>query len=150
MTCLKIDTPVFGSLLCCADFSDRSLLAWEKAVGLARQNRAELSLLHVLFHLLPGSAKREKEHPGGGAAESAAEVKQRLKEQYISLAPDLKCRLFVRMGQPTVEILAHLEEHPVDLVVMGSEGLSGLGLTLLGSVAERVLRQSGVSCLIVR
>ena len=140
--------PLFGSLLCCADFSGRSLLAWEKAVALARQNRAGLSLLHVLFR--PSSDAPHKGKGAESAAESAAMVKQRLRDEYLSLAPDLDCEFFVRMGQPTVEILAHLEEHPADLVVMGSAGLSGLGLTLLGSVAERVLRQSKVSCLIVR
>ena len=138
------DPSQFGSLLCCADFSDRSLAAWQKAVGLARQNNAGLTLLHVVFHL--GTGKQG----GPEGAGSAADIKQRLKSDYLSLAPDLDCALFVRRGQPTVEILAHLEEHPVDLVVMGSAGLSGLGLTLLGSVAERVLRQSKVSCLIVR
>jgi nucleotide-binding universal stress UspA family protein len=33
---------------------------------------------------------------------------------------------------------------------MGSQGLSGMGLVLLGSVAERVSRRAPCTCLVVR
>ena len=41
------------------------------------------------------------------------------------------------VGEPAREILAYLEENPVDHVVVGSHGRSGLSRVLLGSVAER-------------
>jgi nucleotide-binding universal stress UspA family protein len=49
-----------------------------------------------------------------------------------------------------VEILEHIKENDNDLVVVGSEGLQGVGLYVLGSVAERISRNAPCSCLVVR
>jgi nucleotide-binding universal stress UspA family protein len=40
-------------------------------------------------------------------------------------------------------------EHEVDLIAMGTHGRSGIGRALLGSVAERVVRESSVPVLLV-
>jgi nucleotide-binding universal stress UspA family protein len=48
------------------------------------------------------------------------------------------------------EIIAHLEEHPTDLLVMGSRGLSGAKRLLLGSVSDAVVHHAHCPVLIVR
>jgi len=52
-------------------------------------------------------------------------------------------------GTPAQCILDYVEEHDVDLVVMGTHGRSGLDRYLLGSVTERVLRASPVPVVVV-
>ena len=54
------------------------------------------------------------------------------------------------VGAPAREILAYLEDEPVDRVFVGSHGRSGLSRVLLGSVAERIVRRSPVPVTIVR
>jgi nucleotide-binding universal stress UspA family protein len=56
----------------------------------------------------------------------------------------------VRPGTPHREILAYVEEHDADLVVLGTRGQTGLERYLLGSVTERVLRSSPVPVMTVR
>jgi nucleotide-binding universal stress UspA family protein len=56
----------------------------------------------------------------------------------------------VRVGVPHEEIGAYVDEHGVDLVVMGTHGRAGLERTLLGSVTERVLRTVEVPVMAVR
>jgi nucleotide-binding universal stress UspA family protein len=51
---------------------------------------------------------------------------------------------------PAEAILRGAEEHAVDLVVMGTRGLSALERFFLGSVAERVARHSPCPVLLVR
>lgn len=52
-------------------------------------------------------------------------------------------------GNPYEAILSYASENAIDLLVMGSQGLSGLDRFLLGSVTERVVRLSDVPVLSV-
>ncbi|WP_255196876.1 universal stress protein [Halorarius litoreus] len=54
------------------------------------------------------------------------------------------------VGNPHRVILDYVDEHDVDHVVMGSHGRSGVSRLLLGSTAERVMRQSPVPVTVVR
>jgi nucleotide-binding universal stress UspA family protein len=53
-------------------------------------------------------------------------------------------------GRPYEEILEYVERVAVDMIVMGTQGRSGLDRFMLGSVTERVLRTSDVPVLAVR
>jgi len=56
----------------------------------------------------------------------------------------------VKIGVPVDEINATIDEHKVDLVVMGSHGRTGLRALMVGSVTERVVRTSKVPVLTIR
>jgi nucleotide-binding universal stress UspA family protein len=56
----------------------------------------------------------------------------------------------VGFGSPYREILSYVDDHDVDLVVMGTHGRSGIERYLLGSVAEKTVRTSPVPVLTVR
>lgn len=47
-------------------------------------------------------------------------------------------------GLPDEEILAYIDEHDVDIVVMGTAGRTGEAREMVGSVTERVIRSSPV------
>jgi nucleotide-binding universal stress UspA family protein len=53
-------------------------------------------------------------------------------------------------GSPAEKILEYAEESNIDLIVMGTQGLTGIKRFLIGSVAENVLRHSKVPVMIVR
>jgi nucleotide-binding universal stress UspA family protein len=55
----------------------------------------------------------------------------------------------VRAGQTAEQILAEIDERRPDLVILGPQGRSGLEKMLIGSVADKVLRQSPCSILVV-
>jgi len=48
----------------------------------------------------------------------------------------------VKVGDPRAQILAHAAAEGVDLIVMGTHGRTGARRLLLGSVAERVVREA--------
>lgn len=56
----------------------------------------------------------------------------------------------IREGTPHREIVDYARESDCDVVVMGTHGRSGIDRLLLGSVAERVVRESAVPVLTVR
>jgi nucleotide-binding universal stress UspA family protein len=54
------------------------------------------------------------------------------------------------VGEDASSILSYVEDHDVDLVVVGTHGRRGLDRYVLGSVAERLVRTSPVPVLTVR
>lgn len=53
-------------------------------------------------------------------------------------------------GHPAEEIIKYAEKNSISLIVMGTLGKSGLDRFLLGSVAEKVVRNSKIPVLVVR
>jgi nucleotide-binding universal stress UspA family protein len=53
-------------------------------------------------------------------------------------------------GHIAEELVAFLEKHPADLLIMGSRGLSATKRLLLGSTSDEVLHHVGCPVLIVR
>lgn len=56
----------------------------------------------------------------------------------------------IRVGDATDEIVQFCRDHGIDLIVMGSRGMSGLKGVLLGSVAHKVVQLADCPCLLVR
>lgn len=56
----------------------------------------------------------------------------------------------VALGHPVTELVRIADEQSAGLIVVGSEGLTGIERFLLGSVSERVLRHAHCSVLIVK
>lgn len=59
--------------------------------------------------------------------------------------PRLEVQANVAEGIPGAEILTAVEQHSIDLVVVGTKGLSGIKRFLLGSVSEWVLSDAPCS-----
>ena len=56
----------------------------------------------------------------------------------------------VRFGDPVQEILLEAEAFGADLIAVATAGRSGVGRTVLGSVAEQVFRKAEVPVLLFR
>jgi nucleotide-binding universal stress UspA family protein len=56
----------------------------------------------------------------------------------------------IKVGSPVEEINRTVDEHKVDLVVMGTHGRTGIRHLVAGSVAERVVRSCRVPVLTIR
>lgn len=52
-------------------------------------------------------------------------------------------------GDASEEIINYIQEHHIDLVIMGTHGRKGMDKILFGSVAERVLKTSPVPVMVV-
>lgn len=56
----------------------------------------------------------------------------------------------VEQGVPHEEILAYADDRDVDMIVMGTQGRTGLDRVLVGSVTERIVRMADVPVVTVR
>jgi nucleotide-binding universal stress UspA family protein len=136
------------SILVAADFSARSEDAFRAACALARDYRARLIVLHVAIPpplVTPGELQKALQRPDG----YRAELEGRLRQVYAADSP-AGVEYWVQDGDPAVEILGVAREAHCDLIVMGTHGRTGLGRLLMGSVAEKVVRQAACSVLTVK
>jgi nucleotide-binding universal stress UspA family protein len=126
------------------DFSPSSVVAFPLACALARDYGGRLVVLQVV--LSPSAAAYRDMVVRGEFSY------QRLRaelEQVRPPDPAIPVEHLLLEGDATTEILRAARESPADLVVMGTHGRVGLG-RLMGSVAEKVVRQASCPGLTVR
>jgi nucleotide-binding universal stress UspA family protein len=142
--------PVFSRILCPIDFERDSMDALELACRLAQQNSATICLLTVVA-IPPPAATALPPVPIFPDAEFEAESLRRLEAiaREKLAGAGVSHKPFVASGNAPHEILDLAAEQKVDLIVMGTHGRTGVKHFLLGSVAERVVRESPVPVLTI-
>jgi universal stress protein A len=141
------------TIVCCTDFSENADKAVAAACDLSRHYGAKLSIVHVLPPVVnPVLTEAEWIPPEEPPRETLLmQIQERMQERYDAEASrGLTSQYVVLDGHVSTEILAFLEERQADLVIMGSYGLSGMGLVLFGSVTKRVSQKAPCSVMIVR
>ena len=139
-------------IACCTDFSKNAEAAFLTALELAEKYGAKLSIIHVLPPVInPMMTEAEwivSEEPKKSLM---LKVEERMRKEYGARIEDaVEFDLVVLDGHVSSEILRYLKQNKIDLVIMGSYGLSGMGLVVFGSVAKRVTHKAQCSVLIVR
>jgi nucleotide-binding universal stress UspA family protein len=139
-------------ILVAVDFSPASEEAGAHARRLAALSDAELVLTHVVPEaprLVGGPLTRERLAEVHTALRRWADDK--LTKWAETARPEgRRVRLAVRIGVPYEEIVDLATDERADLVVIGTQGRTGIPRALLGSVAERVVRLAPCPVLSVR
>lgn len=140
-------------IACCTDFSDNAEAAFATALDMAGKYQAKLFVIHVLPPVInPVSTDIDWTFPDVPEQKSLLlNLEKRMEQDYGSrIKGDIDYELIVLNGHISSEIITFLRDNSVDLVVLGSYGLSGMGLVVFGSVSRRVARKAPCSVLIER
>jgi nucleotide-binding universal stress UspA family protein len=129
------------------DFSEPAEHALDFAQTLAASVGASVEALYVVPRLPQVPLRHIPELDGPmesrPVGDLVADAKTRLHD---ALAPEdtrhRYLRKTVEVGEPHAQILAHAAAGDADLIVMGTHGRTGATRFLLGSVAERVVREA--------
>ena len=133
------------------DFSRNSDDAFEMAVDLAEKYQAELAIIHIIPPVINPLMMDMELMPVETSRALIVQIEEKMGERYGKRIPqNITYQFIVRDGHVPSEIVRYLEESETDLVVMGSFGLTGMGLVFFGSVAQSVSNQSPCSVIIVR
>ncbi|MBN2243981.1 MAG: universal stress protein [Acidobacteria bacterium] len=134
------------------DFSDHSIMATLAARDFARLCDAKLQVLHVIEETThPAFYGISKEIVRGLRAEIVDRSSKELKRIFDEFnEPKISWELKVVTGHVVNEILGYASGNKVDLIVLATDGLSGLMHFLLGSVEEKILRGAGCPVLTVK
>ncbi len=127
----------FTRILCPVDFDQNSMAALEFAGDLAgEEDGTRLDILHVV-PIPPGPEVAIQFDKLEGRARARLE---RLIETRLS--PKVRYAVHIRTGDPATEIIGMAAESGAGLIVMATHGRKGLRRLVLGSVAERVVREA--------
>jgi nucleotide-binding universal stress UspA family protein len=144
-------------MLVAVDGSKASLNAGDQAINLAKKHQAELTALYVIpsdiryGHLdvtpgLPGPLKEVVMTAMEGGQKYVDEVKQKASESKIRVRTDV----IVSTTSVVKSIVEYAEEKKMDLIVIGSKGISGFKRMLLGSIASGVVTYAHCPVLVVK
>lgn len=146
---------LFKKIVFCTDFSDNADRAFQTAKDLAWRYGATLHIVHVMvnFSLAPPihATYMPIEYDPGFVEQVQEAAKDSIEKRYLSqLSEKQPVEVEMLSGYASSEILRLAEEKDIDLIVMGSHGLTGLAHVLFGSTADRVVRKAPCSVLTVR
>ncbi len=140
-------------ILAPTDFSPHAETAVRYACGLAERLGSELHLLHVLSEIVPA---------GPDPMFTPVMPPEYYRESEEQSLETLGHALDTSWGQPPIVrtavvwsssvegIVDYARDHAVDLVVIATHGRTGLSHVLLGSVAERIVREAPCPVLTIR
>jgi nucleotide-binding universal stress UspA family protein len=137
-----------------SDFSRASTPAFKRAVEMAKDNRAQLLVVHVLAPAAPimmadGYVPRKVYEEMEAAARAEAQKQlRRLVEQ--AKRSGVRVRPLLLEGVAHERIVQAARSRKADLVVIGTHGRTGFARFFLGSVASRVLAIASCPVLTVR
>lgn len=142
----------FHTIVVAVDFSDTSTDTIDAALELARGQQHRVHLLHVVADVLrsPGIT----EAPGVDWAEVQRNWTEEARTRLVGLAAGSRLdpqrvTTAVVVGSAATEILRYATEHGAQVIVLGSHGHGVVRRFMLGSVADRVLRQATCPVMLV-
>lgn len=143
---------MYKRILIATDGSDKSRLAAEEGLELAKALGAEVLALYVVNEVVIASAVRQL-----GADRKEVEAKlQRQGEKALDDIKEMgetlgvKVETVIRIGAPANVIIDVARTENIDCIVMGSHGESGVSKLLIGSVVQKVLYWATTPVLVVR
>lgn len=137
------------------DFSEGAELAFARALEIAQNNHSQLFLVHVLPQFtqpipllnelamgsIPGRLREDMKEA------ALRELDNMYAQQCLGLD---KVHKVLLEGDPAKALGELAFKEDLDLLVVGSTGLSGLAKAMFGSVAAKVVQKAPCSVLVVR
>jgi len=139
------------------DFSHNSEMALNEAIKLADLLKADIFLLHVVEYLNEFNGyfysvvpEMQTSLPLLTEFEKTVEKKMEEKKAEIIKKFGIKPEVFIISGQVYSEIIRFSKNKKIDLIVMGTHGVSGYKELFIGSNAQRVVNLSDVPVLTIQ
>ncbi|MHB8091085.1 MAG: universal stress protein [Syntrophales bacterium] len=149
-----VEYPRYEKVLFCTDFSKNSDQAFSYAFGISRRDGSDLYILHVMTypnnypHYVEGYLSAKEWRKVEDAHRKA--IEQNFEDLYLSKIKDKEhVHAVIKIGREDEEVLDFAKKEGIDIVVVGTHGRTGLKHAVLGSVAEKIVRQSSVPVLVV-
>jgi len=137
---------MFKKILVAIDGSTYSQLALPTAIEMAKKFDAEILVVHIREHERGRAVVFSTESPAEGVRLFAEAVKT-VRENGVAAKGELR---EVAAGHAAKAIIEAAEANAIDLIVMGSRGLSDVQALMLGSVTHKVMQTAEIPVLVVR
>lgn len=140
----------YSKILVPVDGSNEARLAFEKAIEVAKRNRAQVLIAHIID-------TRVLQTPTGFEGNFNEEIQRQtenLFQEYSQYAQEHDFNdidFVLEYGSPKVYISKNIpKDYQIDLIMMGATGLNAVERLFIGSVSEYVIRNASCDVLVVR
>ena len=140
----------YSKILVPVDGSNEARLAFEKAIEVAKRNRAQVLIAHIID-------TRVLQTPTGFEGNFNEEIQRQtenLFQEYRQYAQEHNFNdidFVLEYGSPKVYISKNIpKDYQIDLIMMGATGLNAVERLFIGSVSEYVIRNASCDVLVVR
>ena len=140
----------YSKILVPVDGSNEARLAFEKAIEVAKRNRAQVLIAHIID-------TRVLQTPTGFEGNFNEEIQRQtenLFQEYRQYAQEHNFNdidFVLEYGSPKVYISKNIpKDYQIDLIMMGATGLNAVERLFIGSVSEYVIRNATCDVLVVR
>lgn len=140
----------YSKILVPVDGSNEARLAFEKAIEVAKRNRAQVLIAHIID-------TRVLQTPTGFEGNFNEEIQRQtenLFQEYRQYAQEHDFNdidFVLEYGSPKVYISKNIpKDYQIDLIMMGATGLNAVERLFIGSVSEYVIRNATCDVLVVR
>jgi nucleotide-binding universal stress UspA family protein len=145
---------MFSHILCPTDLKERAYISLKKAVQVAHQFNARITMLNVHKEfmdkhereMLRVSVDKLKEKYRQIAIESREEMKTVIHELH---ADDIEITYLLRKGTPADTIVDVAVEESVDLIVICTDGRNNLKDFAIGTITEQVINHAPCPVLVI-
>ncbi len=141
----------YKRILCPVDFDEYSNGALKEATARALSGAGTMHILHVVqINPLFDQGAAEGSNAGEMYEAQIEFARKNVEQKLTAIPPEVKREVIIEIGDPGDSIIDVQAKLGADLVVMATHGRKGFKHLVLGSVAERVVRESRVPVLMVR
>ena len=145
---------MFRHILCPTDLKERAYIATKKAVQIAHQFNARITMLNVHKEfmdkhereMLRVSVEKVKKKYRQIATESKEEMKAVIHELH---ADDIEVSYLLHKGTPAETIVAVSAQEGVDLIVMCTDGRDNIKDFVAGTITEYVINNAPCPVLVI-
>ena len=145
---------MFRHILCPTDLKERAYVSLKKAVQIAHQFNARITMLNVHAEfmdkhereMLRVSVEKIKEKYRQIAIESKEEMKAVMQALH---ADDIEVSYLLHKGTPAETIVAVSAQEGVDLIVMCTDGRDNIKDFVAGTITEHVINNASCPVLVI-
>ena len=147
---------MINKILVATDASSASSRAVTFAAKLSVQHEAELLILNVIRDMqLPPELKNAPEFEAFNNARD--DLMRQAADQILSDAKQIakkggakKVQTAIGSGDPATSVAGFAKRRNIDLIVVGTRGLSKISASAMGSVSRKLLDLTDINCLVIR
>ncbi|MGI9542923.1 MAG: universal stress protein [Cyclobacteriaceae bacterium] len=143
---------LINKILVPTDFSKSANAAAKTAASLAKKLDAEVLVLHVTDVPGYGSFQLEEDYQSVNVEQIAAKIAEEKMEALQSepYLQGIRHETSIQLGKVYKTILNVVKEQGVDMIVMGTHGLSGFDKFIMGSNTEKIVQLAEVPVLTIK
>ena len=139
-----IEHPLISKILVAVDGSETSSKAAEMAIDLSKKHGADLIALYIVAPNINFSQAFYF------AEENGQKIVDEVKNEALAKNLNVQTEVLMDVGSVPKAIVEYAEKNNVNLIVLGTRGISGIKRMLVGSTASDVVKYSHCPVMVVK